>query len=419
MADDFKIKIVTEGDSRGADRVADSLGKVTRAAGDNAKAAAQTSRGMNDLGEASEKGAAVGRVFGQVMAGNVGALAQLGAALKATGAALKTNIVGVALIGATALVSFLQQVRGGTKDMGDAAGDAAPKVDAFADALKKAGDAKNEALAKALADIKDQAKGAADELERVLRYQERIAKAKGEDTPEAQRAREDIALGAKFTSAQQKRDSTAVAAATAADEAAQIERQLQDYNTQRERRRALELELQNLRKQPRRIGGQREQVIKGQLAATAFIKSPEQAAAEAALRKRLDPARAAAASAAKTAAEAEGEFRGIARDVVGIRPDGSAIRGPETMIPRGLEDRAARQAAGALEPQDRGYGSRSEVVESGATSISVKGRNGEDIGKRIADAVEARVREGEEAIARAVERRMQQVEQQLKSQRTK
>lgn len=112
------------------------------------------------------------------------------------------------------------------------------------------------------------------------------------------------------------------------------------------------------------------------------------------------------------------------------------------MIARGLEDRRQREAAGLPEPTRRGgavsqviesgatrnqrldharqqAGSYSQVIESGAISIMVRDRNGDMIGRRIAAAVEKLVREGEEATARAVERRLAEIQSQMKSQRTK
>jgi len=427
VKDEVKIPVSLPGAAQAsadAGRVAQGLEKINKATNEQGKHSQQAAKGLNELGEATEKGAAVGRIFGEVARGNILALGQLAPVLKATGAAMKTNLVGIALIGATALVTWLQQLRGSTKDAGDAAAEAAPKMDAFAEALKKASDAKATALSEAMAEVKEQAKGAADELERVLRLQEQIAKAKGEDTPEAQRQREDMRLGAAYSAALEKRDRLAGIANTAAGDVTAIEQTLAGYQSQREQRRAMEVELRNLQRQPGGTSpeamarGDRMQELVRMLAGSAGLNTPEQRAAEAALTKRLDPARSAAASASKAAAEADAEFQRIARGVVGLRPDGSAIPDPSVSIARGIEDRRRRVAAGIPEPAQVS-GSSSEVVDGRPGTISVRGTNGEEIGNRIASAVEERVRAGEEAIARAVERQMAEVRSQLKSQRTK
>ena len=51
--------------------------------------------------------------------------------------------------------------------------------------------------------------------------------------------------------------------------------------------------------------------------------------------------------------------------------------------------------------------------------MSIKGSDGVEVGQRIAAAVEARIKAGEENTARIVENQMKRFEQQLKSQRTK
>lgn len=140
MAENYEVKITTQGDPKGADKVAESLNKVAKSTADAGKESKESARNLNELGEATEKGARVGQVFGQVLNGNIGAITQLGSALKATGAAFRTNFIGIALIGASALVEFLQNVRSKTNEAGQAANTAAESLGeaaAAADRLNK------------------------------------------------------------------------------------------------------------------------------------------------------------------------------------------------------------------------------------------------------------------------------------------
>src|SRR5947199_164229 len=66
------------------------------------------------------------------------------------------------------------------RGVGHSAGDTGEEVDHLAEAFKKAGEAKSDALVKRLEEIKAAAEGAAAELERVLDLQTRLNKAKSE-----------------------------------------------------------------------------------------------------------------------------------------------------------------------------------------------------------------------------------------------
>lgn len=174
MANDkeVKINIATTADTAGAQQAAQSLGEVQKATEaaatatekgsqatdkhqqsdraanvakrEKARAAGEASKKLNELGEATEKGAAAGRVFGQIASGNIGYLTQLGAALKALGAAAKANIFGVILIAATALFNLLMGLnerlglfRKKMEEAGSASEKAAEKVDLFAGSSRR------------------------------------------------------------------------------------------------------------------------------------------------------------------------------------------------------------------------------------------------------------------------------------------
>ncbi len=406
MADDYKIKIVTEGDPRGAERVADSIQKVSRSANDNAKATKEASRGLNELGESSEKGAALGRVLGEVMRGNIGALAQLGAALKATAAGLKSNVFGILLIAATALFNFLPPLIARLRGAKDEIGEAAVKADLLAAAFDKIAKGRGSSLAQQLDAMRDEAKGAADELQRVLSLQEMLLKAQGKDTPEEQRKREDTKLGADYLAAVQRRDQTsALADGLNAEMATLTQNAVLRPNQATEERAAMERELASLGSvsldpspsgiaRNERISQLTSRLQRGQVSPETEKFLSEQKRLIEQLRPIVEKAEAAAKEALATVNQ-------LGRGVVGIRPDGSAIREPAVMAARAAEDRRAREAAGIPEPVSSiapgarmdtpgtiSY-ARPDMSEAIARAIVPAGeRNGAEIAQMMAAAVE-------------------------------
>lgn len=129
MADaNYNVHVKTTADTSGAQQAAGALENVQRSTGSAARAtdklaqsdrlatvqkrdktlaANEAAKRLAQLGEATDKGAAAGRVFGDIARGNVLALGQLGAALKALGTAAKANVFGVVLIAATGLLQLL------------------------------------------------------------------------------------------------------------------------------------------------------------------------------------------------------------------------------------------------------------------------------------------------------------------------
>jgi hypothetical protein len=140
--DEVKIPISlpgAAGAATDAGKVADGLKKIDGAARQAGKGAEQQAAGAKtagkeiaSLGEVSEKGIGIGRMLGEVMRGNYGALLNITAALKATGAAFKTNFLGIAVLALTAVAAALppliEKLRGtkkATDDLGGSAGEAA------------------------------------------------------------------------------------------------------------------------------------------------------------------------------------------------------------------------------------------------------------------------------------------------------
>lgn len=113
MADDVKIHIATTADTSGATAQAAALGDVNAQAKKGTEAAKDAGKATNELGENFEKGAAAGRVLGEVSRGNVLALGQLGAAIKALAALLRANLIGgLITLGAIAANVLLPIIKG-------------------------------------------------------------------------------------------------------------------------------------------------------------------------------------------------------------------------------------------------------------------------------------------------------------------
>lgn len=122
MADEIKIPISTTADTSGAKAVASALGEVNAQATKGAVAAKNQAKGFSQLGETAEKGAAAGRVLGEVTRGNVLALGQLGPVLKAVGEAFKTNpLFLIGSIAATIILPVISKISDGWKAQKQAA----------------------------------------------------------------------------------------------------------------------------------------------------------------------------------------------------------------------------------------------------------------------------------------------------------
>jgi hypothetical protein len=123
--------------------------QATAGAEQTSKATKQTGQSVNQLGENFEKGAAAGRVMSQALQGNISAIFQLGPAIKALGALLKTNLVGVLItIGALAAQVFVPMIKGfvDAKKGLDATAEAAKKADASLQLRKDAVDGTTQSI---------------------------------------------------------------------------------------------------------------------------------------------------------------------------------------------------------------------------------------------------------------------------------
>jgi hypothetical protein len=178
MADkDLEYKITTKGDPSGAlavDKAVKQVDKTVTEAGKGAEAAASQ---VNSLGENFEKGAAAGRVLGEVSRGNILALGQLSAAIKVFAALIKTNLVGVLItLGAVAANVFLPMIKG-WNDTKKKAEEAEAAISSAREEAKKLGEQDLEGFKRELDGVKERASEAVEELERAQKMAEAIAAA--------------------------------------------------------------------------------------------------------------------------------------------------------------------------------------------------------------------------------------------------
>lgn len=122
MSDELKINISTPANTAGAketskelQNVAAASNQVTNAAKKQGEATKEAGKELLSMGETSEKGIGIGMMFARVAEGDALALLNLTSALKVTGAALKTNLIGMAVLAVTALGSFLNNLRNTSK----------------------------------------------------------------------------------------------------------------------------------------------------------------------------------------------------------------------------------------------------------------------------------------------------------------
>jgi hypothetical protein len=169
MADQtgIDIRIRTQADVAGARQAAQQLDEVKRVTEKVGQTAASTGKQVNDLGENFDKGAAAGRVIGEVARGNVLALGQLGAAIKALGALLKANLIGgLITLGSLAATVLLPLIKG-FRDSQQAAEKASKAVDATAAALAVLDADRAKEAAAAMAEIAARASDARQQIDAV------------------------------------------------------------------------------------------------------------------------------------------------------------------------------------------------------------------------------------------------------------
>ncbi len=139
------------------------------------QASGDLSKSVNTAGESFEKGTAAGRTFSEALRGNASAIVNLGPAIKALGAMLKTNLIGVLVtLGAIAASFAAPLVKGflGSKAGAEALRAAA---DAAGKALQGVAETPMEKLNAALAESDRYAKSFLASQNAVLETQNKIA----------------------------------------------------------------------------------------------------------------------------------------------------------------------------------------------------------------------------------------------------
>lgn len=185
MSDEVKIPISLPGAAQasqdaakvaaGLDKVAGSAKQGGKAAEDQAKGAAEAGKQILSLGETTEKGIGIGRMFSEALNGNLYALLNVTAALKVTGAAIKTSLVGMLLLGLTALAQFLPTLIEKLSGKKDSLADG---FDAAREAGEKLNAEKLSALQATLETIKDRASAVRAELDLVQAAADKLDDAK-------------------------------------------------------------------------------------------------------------------------------------------------------------------------------------------------------------------------------------------------
>lgn len=384
----YDIKITTTGQPAGAEAVARSLDNVGKAAANAGKEAKNTGEATRSLGDDLSSLGQRNNATKDVLEGTEQALKGNTAAVFGTAKAVRNLIevftqstpmgrfIQLATIAAGVMVLLKDKLFGTAKE----AESTAEKFVHLTTAFEKIAVAKNESAKTQLTAIKEEAKAAGDELQRVLDLRDRLNKS-GADAASAAinadpslsssekvvrlqqlaargvsqtRSIEDTKLAGELNTATTARDSSAAAASALADQISALEQAIKagGVGSLNEQRAGAANELAGLQ---RKTGGSPEEAfargnrmaeLVKQIGALdqsiAAAKTPE---AEAFRKEQLNlitSLRGAAQEAAKAASDAEENWRKLAMRVGGINRDGSIVPEPAIAIIRGNEDSTRR-----------------------------------------------------------------------------
>lgn len=422
MADDFKFKIAVEGAdaaAAGTEKVAEALRKTGKAASDTGKEARTLGEDLTSLGSRQNATKDVVEGLDGALKGNANSMFGVAKAAKNlweifTVSTPAGRALQLALIGVHSALTFLPALFGKTAENSE---EAAKKFEDFRKVIEKFAASEGAASTKRLEAMKDQASGLAAELDRVISLREKIDQASG-DTPSLARAREDMKLGAQFSSAQDAVE-RARGNLGVVDVVSGLEQSVAAHEGRLSQRDKLVRQLAALPPMVTgpgaafgpglRINAQRADLMR-QIGAFASDVSPEGQATFQGQRDTIERLKPDAEAALKALREAEEAFRRLAGTVVGVRADGSAIRDPSVAIARGIEDRNAREAAGEPETVSQtgsfssvGSTFRAAVAEG---RISIKNAAGEEQANKIADRIEANNRAADEQWIRILDARL-------------
>lgn len=423
---EVKIPIVTTADTSGAKAAASALDEVKKQTEKSADAAKVQSKAVNELGENFEKGAAAGRVFGEISRGNVLALGQLGAAVKAIGALLKTNLIGALLtigaIGATILLPIIK----GFMDKKKAADEAAKSVDSVTAAAKKLGEQELDTLKRELDAIAGRADDTLAALNAAIAAASELADAQdqldiakieadpsltAEDKVKRRADIADRAAARRSTTAINQAEGVVGIRRSARDEAsAQESRAAANFNAASQPfERAKELERQIAENNARAKGGTRADAAAANAAniplrnELAGLNDPQKkAAAETSLAeatKQLEAANKAALKSAEDLAKAEAEVarvRDQQKALAPIQSETRRVQAETQLLPAREADAAARQKAAA--EADAQFSARAAApgLQAGAQQVGRTTQNPEifDAAKALNAAAAAAIEGG-------------------------
>lgn len=453
MADEVKIPVSLPGAAQAAadaGKVAGGLNQIAKGADaakganqDQGKAANAAAKGLNELGEASEKGAALGRIFREVLSGNIGALGQLGVVLKASGAAAKASVFGLILIPASALLAILPTIVEWLRKSSDASQDSGEKTKkAFEEskaAVEKLNQAKLDNLKAQLDQINQSSQATLALFNQITSAEQQIDDARtnlelarvATDTslsPEEKKAREfEIRQGAADRRAGRQNESASYAAEVEADRARKLADTAAPLEVQRDalqkqvdgifqNRRQLEQERQAIANErqaveaPVQFTNEGEAVSEEQLKRLESFRQREERlkareetstgpAADVRLEnlsKQLMTAERAANEARQRATEAERRAQEMREGANIGRDTGARVRGLERETARtqaGLPEPVSRPAGPLMDTVERPGQLEGAVVDGAALAAQAReqgGQTGAQIAESMAEAIRAR-----------------------------
>jgi hypothetical protein len=437
MAEEYQVKITTQGDPKGADKVAESLQKVTKSAGETGKQAQSLGNDLSSLGARNNATKDVVEGLDSALRGN--AQSFFGVAKAATNLwevlTVSTPMGRLVQLGLIAVNTFALLARR-FGETGDKAKTTATDTDTATEAINRLNNAK-------LTDLRGQLDAVGSAMKDTIEFADKLAAiskkiddarmnlelaqltADSSLSPEDRKAREfeirdrystrDIA---RERLALQERVDAAEAEAMqkrALADAAEEERDGMNGAADRTQRRLDEARAE--RKANRATGsgpGQMGPAVERDFQLQERIRFLESlltsnTGADAQARRDGADARASAVRAAADKADAD---LLKARQLLSLFSNSSPIIAS-------INRNAARVAAGVPEPESRG-GASSTVTET-LGSLAASGRfrigdgNGANIGEEIAARVLERIRAGEQAMLEAIERRMKADEQAMKA----
>lgn len=431
MADDFQIRITTQGDPKGAEAVAASLQKVGKAAGDTSKQSRSLGEDLATLGSRQNATKDVIEGLDAALKGNAGSLFGVAKAVKNLWEILTVStpvgrLIQLGTIGATAIAAFGEKLFG--------AGEQAKEAEADFSAALKAAEALNrvslERLKSELDAITERSKAAADYFDLLDAAQRKLSDARmnleiariqtDPTLSNADKARREFEIRQRFADQASTRDAQGLS-------------RRREMAEQELGERSSVLDAAERRRND--IAGRVDRVIVHRDTLNQLMRNAnadfmaalgddqqKNLAAREAYDARVAPIISRQNVAFGPAADArlkalQEELRG-AEEEVKLAKEQARKSEAELQRARQAEDidsqfrpriRTAEREAGrmmaGLPSQEVARGSFSEI--HGGT-MSLRGGGGEELGNRIAEIVAARIKAGESALLNALARRLEE-----------